>query len=331
MKSLPLTILLAGLALGTVAFAGNDDKKLVIPSTPHGDFWQFKLSLPGWIPWVDGHSSLHGFTSNIDLGPNNIIPKLDMTADIRAEAHRGRFSMMGEYLYMSLSDGKATDTIVKKVDVRFDQTMVDLGMAWRLLESKRGYLDVIGGARYMSYYQKTTRQANDERITDNLDELAAATGSRLRRLVQRALAPLADRNPTLPIAPLGADEIARTARAIARIRGTGDERRARIARRLEDTINRTVSRADDWVDPYVGLHGRYNLNTAFYLTAKGDIGGFSVGSDVTWTTEAAIGWQISSHIFAEVAYRALGVDFSKNGLVIDTVTHGPQISLGTNF
>ena len=92
MKSTSLTTLLAGLALGSVAFAGSDDKKLVIPTAPPEDFWQFRLSLPGWIPWVDGHASLHGFTSNIDLAPKDIIPKLDMVADILGPRRTGAAS-----------------------------------------------------------------------------------------------------------------------------------------------------------------------------------------------------------------------------------------------
>lgn len=36
-------------------------------------------------------------------------------------------------------------------------------------------------------------------------------------------------------------------------------------------------------------------------------------------------------IFAELGYRALGVDYEKHGLVIDTVTQGQQLKLGINF
>ena len=120
------TALLAGLALGVTAFAGDNGKKTVVP--PPEDSWQFKLALPAWIPWVEGDTGVNGLVSHITLGPD-IIPKIDMAADIRAEAHKGRFSIMGEFLYMSLSDGIGTNTAVKKIDVQVDQTMGDFAVA----------------------------------------------------------------------------------------------------------------------------------------------------------------------------------------------------------
>ncbi len=112
---------------------------------------------------------------------------------------------------------------------------------------------------------------------------------------------------------------------------SSEARRFRVQSPLHDALDRTVSRTDDWWDPYIGLRGRFNLNDKFYLTAKGDIGGFGVGSDLTWTAEAALGCQITRSIFAEVGYRALGVDLDKDGLIMDTVTHGPQVTLGITF
>jgi hypothetical protein len=237
---------------------------------------------------------------------------------------------MGEFLYMSLSDGIGTNTVVKKLDVRVDQTMADLGVGWRVIENQRGYLDVIGGVRYTNYYQHQTLQPNDERINQVAGGLAKA-GTLLRLRVAQALVALSGKNPTVPIAPLDAGETARLTTAIAAIKGSTADRQAKIAQLLHNALDTTVSRTDDWWDPYVGLRGRYNLNEKFYLTAKGDIGGFTVGSDLSWTAEAAFGMQLSRNMFAEIGYRALGVDYRKDGLVMDTVTHGPQITLGLAF
>src|SRR4051812_4734971 len=93
------TALLAGFALGTGALAGESDKKIIVPVPEES--WQFKLSLPGWIPWIEGTMGLNGYNSNISLNPNVTVPKIDMVADLRAEAHKGRWSVMGEFLYMS--------------------------------------------------------------------------------------------------------------------------------------------------------------------------------------------------------------------------------------
>ena len=325
----PTTLLLASLALGSAAFAGDNDKKTIAP--PAEDSWQFKLSMPGWVPWLHGDTGINGHTTHIDLGPDQIVPKIDMAADIRMEARKGRFSVLGEFLYMSLSDGIGTNTVVKKLDFQVDQTMGDLAVAWRLIESPRGYLDVVGGVRYTNYYQKLVTQPNDQRIDEVVDSLAAAARSKLRGRVANALATLAGKDPTIPGAPLDADKAARVAAAIGKIKANAAARRAKIKEILHDALDAKVSRTDDWWDPYVGVRARYNFNDKFYLTAKGDIGGFGVGCDVTWTAESALGCQITPNMFAELGYRAIGVDYDKDGLIMDTVTHGPQLTLGINF
>lgn len=324
------TTLLAGLALGSAAFAGENDKKIVVPPAPE-DSWQFKLSLPAWIPWVSGDVGLNGINSHISLGPDNIIPKLDMIVDVRAEAHKGRFSVMAEYLYLNLSDGVGTKTMVKKIDSRFDQTTADLSVGWRLIENDRGYLDILGGVRFNQFYQKVTTQPNDEVIDQTVDALADAAGSRLRARVAKALVALAGKDPTLPIAPVHGVDPERLAARIDRIQGTRAERREKIKKLLHDSLDSTVSRTDTFWDPYIGLRGRYNLNSAFYLTARGDIGGFTVGSELSWTAEGGIGYQLSPNIYTEITYRAFGIDYEKDGLLMDTVVHGPQVNIGIMF
>ncbi len=324
------TALVAAFALSATAFAGELDKKTVAPLTPLDDAWRFSLSMPGWIPWQVGDTGLHGVITHLDLGPDDLVPKFDIAADVRFEARKGRFGILGEFFYMSLSDGKATNTVVKKVDLQVDQAIADLAVAWRLIDSARGYLAVVGGVRYTNYHQQLALQPNDRRIDEIAGGLATA-GTLLRARVAQALTALDNQNPTLPIAPLGGGEAARLTAKIAQLKGSTAERQAKIARLLHDALDRTVSRTDDWWDPYLGLRGRYNLSEKFYLTGKADVGGFTVGCDLTWTAEAALGCQLGRNLFAEVGYRALGVDYDEDGFVLDTVTHGPQVTLGFNF
>ena len=368
--------ILAGFFLlaNSAAFAGDNDKKTIAPLPPE-DGWQFKLALPGWIPWQSGEMGLHGTTSHVQLGPNDIIPKIDMIADVRAEAHKGRFSVMGEFLYMSLSDGIGANTVVKKLDVRMDQTMGDLGFGWRVIDSPRGWLDMTAGVRYTNIYQRLTLQPDSARIGEVSTALVDAVGDRLRTALSESglrdlvrqkidaqLAALKGQRPTVPSAPIGGGEsgpirdriqqiidarkaelaaaiqaraqaatAALQAQAQARIDGIKSDLSKRIARTLESKLDARLSRTDDWFDPYIGLRGRYNLNDQFYIAAKGDIGGFTVGCDVTWTAEAAIGWQLAHNLYTEVGYRAIGLDYNKDGYVNRTITHGPQVTLGITF
>lgn len=90
----------------------------------------------------------------------------------------------------------------------------------------------------------------------------------------------------------------------------------------------------DWVDPIVGMRLRHQFASGSELQFLGDIGGFGVGSDLTWQLFAGYGfdfgvWQSTLH--GIVGYRALAVDYtqgsstSKNNL--DLIMHGPVLGL----
>jgi hypothetical protein len=103
-----------------------------------------------------------------------------------------------------------------------------------------------------------------------------------------------------------------------------------LAVRLNKRLSQTLSRDDYWFDPYVGLRGRYNFNKVFYTAVRGEIGG-GVASDLMWEVEGVIGINLTRSIFTEVGYRALAVDYENDGLLFDTVMHGPQITTGITF
>lgn len=206
----PFLLLLGALP----AFAGEVDKKIIVPLEPE-DRWRFALSVPGWAAGVDGDFGVNGKTIHGDFTAGDLIPHLDMVASIRAEASKGRFSFMTQWLYLALSDGIGSDTVVKKIDLQVDQAIGELGVSWRLLEGPRGSLDVIAGVRYNYLYQKVVTQANAQRInevsTELVDEVAeglrtAISERRLRDVVAKVLDSdfkvLEGRDPTLPIAPL---------------------------------------------------------------------------------------------------------------------------------
>jgi hypothetical protein len=104
-----------------------------------------------------------------------------------------------------------------------------------------------------------------------------------------------------------------------------------IATTLKTQLNTSFARTDDWFDPYIGLRGQYNLSKAFYLTAKADVGGFGVGSDITTQVSAGIGCQITRNIFSEVTFAYLYDDYDSGGLIYRVSQYGPELSLGLKF
>ena len=164
--------------------------------------------------------------------------------------------------------------------------------------------------------------------------LRGRDGVKFRRLIHRIIQ---SREAELTAAVQAEKEAARAALTAAR--AAAQQRVARIKKEisqkiasvLEDSLSARKSITYDRFDPYIGLRARYNFTDRLYFLAKGDVGGFSVGSKFTWQAEGALGYQISPHIYAELGYRALAADYENDGFVYDVITHGAQLTMGVAF
>ena len=169
-----------------------------------------------------------------------------------------------------------------------------------------------------------------------------------------------ERRPNIPIGPLGGrirqeinqvverfvqEKEAGLRMRIDALRLRGAARRAAVARAvnaaktqianrlaatLDAKLDRNISRDDYWFDPYAGLRARYNFNKTFYTAVRGEVGG-GAASDLMWEVEGVIGINLTRSIFTEIGYRALAVDYDNDGLLFDTIMHGPQITTGITF
>lgn len=100
----------------------------------------------------------------------------------------------------------------------------------------------------------------------------------------------------------------------------------------------SLSNTMQWVDPLIGLRLRHQFTPHQNIMVRGDIGGFGLGSQLTWQALGVYSyeWQADSvRIAAVVGYRAIGVNYSAgsgfdaNGL--NLVFHGPVIGIGLRF
>src|SRR5260370_656427 len=230
------------------------------------------------------------------------------------------------------------------------------------MEGAGGWLDLLGGFRYTYLGQQTGLQANNmaidaasTQLVNQFAQQVTTPGSDLRTLIQQnivnKLTALDGRNPQLPVGPIAADQKGKIrdliqqliqsqdSALIAAIR-TGAQARVnqlkarlagQVANSLTGQLNRSFSFYDDWLDPVIGLRGRFNLNKAFYLTAESDVGGFGIGSDIAVQEYAALGCQITRNIFSEVGYRFLYDDFRDTNFLYQLSLHGAQITVGINF
>lgn len=89
----------------------------------------------------------------------------------------------------------------------------------------------------------------------------------------------------------------------------------------------------DWVDPIVGARYHRDLGRRWSLLARGDVGGFGVGSDLAWNASALVGYHFSSWCAAKAGYRVLSVDFdsSSDRVDYDLTMKGPIIGVSFSF
>jgi hypothetical protein len=362
-------------------------KETAPPSITESQPWQFTIASPGWLASMNGTIGVRGVDANIDIPVDEVLQHLDMIFALRAEAQKGPFGIYGEIIYIGLSDVAEVPGLINNIHEQVDVTLVDTALSWRLVNQPRWSLDFAAGTHYSNVYERLTlngdpaaiAQASEKFVTNISDDLVARLNNdishsefitELKGTIEADIISQIDklgslhrheRNPRIPIAPLGGrieEDVARIVEDLMRAKEAalraridalhlkGAARRAAVARivsatearitrdvagTLDTKLIQSISRQDDWFDPYVGLRTRYNFNKTLYTAVRGEIGGFGVGADLMWEVEGVLGINLTRSIFTELGYRALGGNFEENSFRFDTVMHGPQITTGITF
>ncbi len=90
-----------------------------------------------------------------------------------------------------------------------------------------------------------------------------------------------------------------------------------------------------WVDPLLVVRMHLPNSGSWLVQIRGDIGGFGIGSDITWQVQAYGGYRFSELFQVSAGYRVLGIDYEtgteKERFKYDINTFGPVIQLGFNL
>lgn len=100
-------------------------------------------------------------------------------------------------------------------------------------------------------------------------------------------------------------------------------------RRLQDRDT-----SETWVDPLIGLQGQTLLTERWELFAGADIGGFGVGSDLTWQWLAGAGYRFDlfgRESFLRAGWRMLDIDYDDGGFKWDVTYSGPILGITVRF
>lgn len=105
--------------------------------------------------------------------------------------------------------------------------------------------------------------------------------------------------------------------------------------RFSGEMEQGAEAGESWIDPVVGVHVFAPLSDRWWITARGDVGGFGVGSELAWRAQADVGFKASNLIAIVLGYQAIDIDYEKgNGLQLvglDVLMSGPQLGVAFTF
>jgi hypothetical protein len=96
-----------------------------------------------------------------------------------------------------------------------------------------------------------------------------------------------------------------------------------------------VDQRKDWVDPFFGARWIWPFADKWGLRLRGDVGGFGIGSDLTWNAIGLITFKPWKHVGFGGGYRVLYQDYStgsrNNRFSYDATMYGPILGLDISW
>ncbi|WP_448579783.1 hypothetical protein [Thermaurantiacus sp.] len=88
---------------------------------------------------------------------------------------------------------------------------------------------------------------------------------------------------------------------------------------------------ETWVDPVLGARVSLQLSDRWTATGLVDVGGFGVGSEISWQGLVTIGYRISGSVSAQAGYRHLDFDRQGRSFRLEQSLSGPLLGLTIGF
>ena len=303
----------------------------------YGDFLYVKASDTATSEGLIGTSRVHLDQWLADLEVNYRVlegPKgyLDVRAGVRYTDMYNRLTIYPNRSAIDEASAKLVDDIGDKVRERLNEFDIKNSLKTVLADRIRaritGRLDNLQGDRpSLATAPLLGREPRRGESSRREHGVASELDALVRTTVDHRLEDLA--------AALRARAEAKTDALKAAAQTRVDDLKKRLADRiasvLKSKLDASASLNERWLDPYVGIAARYNLSKAWYLTGKADIGGFGIGSEITWQGSCALGCQVTRYIFVEAGYRYLYTDYNHDGFLYDVTQSGAQITAGIIF
>lgn len=105
----------------------------------------------------------------------------------------------------------------------------------------------------------------------------------------------------------------------------------RVGGDVDGPLGHAHALVQGWVDPILGIHLRLALAESVTLDFRGDIGGFGVGSKLTWQAFPYVSWRVAKIVSLQAGYRVLSIDYEHGSgtdrIRFDVVELGPQVGI----
>lgn len=92
-----------------------------------------------------------------------------------------------------------------------------------------------------------------------------------------------------------------------------------------------IAPEQSFTDPIIGLRANAVLTDRWSVLGYGDVGGFGVGSELTWQAAVTVNYQATDKLFLSAGWRELYVDYAKGGTRFDGSMAGPVIGATFTF
>jgi hypothetical protein len=105
---------------------------------------------------------------------------------------------------------------------------------------------------------------------------------------------------------------------------------------LEGPIQpRNLKTGDNWIDPMVGLRFVSPVSERWSFAGFGQVGGFGVGSDLTWQLTGSFSYQMTERSNLLIGYRYMDFDYESGSgtdlFKFDVAEHGPAVGFRIDF
>jgi hypothetical protein len=159
----------------------------VVPGKdPNG--WSFILEPYLWGLGVDGTVGDKGLDTHVDYNPLTVVKHLDWGIMAKGEVRKGKWGILGDGFFAQLSaSGDPPGPLYESAHIKLQQGMVELALAYRIIDDRRGFLDIYAGARY-NYFgldvDASIDNAGIQRVSDDAAQrIFGGVGARVQSAV----------------------------------------------------------------------------------------------------------------------------------------------------